>query len=78
MSDPHLEVLRRSLVMAPPDGPATALTNQEAVALIDVCVQAERVQQGITRIVAETEVPAGNAQLRRFIRALQATGRQES
>ena len=39
MSSHDLEQCRRSLVMAPPDHPAVALTNREALALIYEVVQ---------------------------------------
>jgi len=38
----RLQQLRRSLIMAPPNGPATAITNQQAADLIAELQQARR------------------------------------
>lgn len=62
-----LEQLRRSLVMAPPDGPATALTNRDAVDLIARLTALEELRAGVIELLqSNSPVPARNAQLKRF------------
>ena len=47
-----LENIRRSLAMAPPDGPATALTNSQAVQLIGQVIE---LQDKVTRLEADRD-----------------------
>ena len=62
-----LEQLRRSLVMAPPDGPAAALTNRDAADLIARVTTLEELRTGVIDLLqANSPVPARNAQLKRF------------
>ena len=67
----ELESLRRSLVMCTPDGPATALSNRDAVELIGRLQLLEQELGALRSGVAaalhrNTPVPLGNARLRRL------------
>ena len=74
----QLETLRRSLAMAQPDGAATALTNAEAVTLVERVQRANRLRDGLIDVLTSTRVSRENAHLRqvlsRLARLLTETG----
>lgn len=74
----QLETLRRSLAMARPDGAATALTNADAVVLVERVQRADKLRTGLVDLLTGTRVTRENAHLRqvlsRLARLLAETG----
>ena len=73
-----METLRRSLAMARPDGAASALTNAEAVTLVERVQRADRLRAGLVDLLTGTKVTRENAHLKqvltRLARLLAETG----
>jgi hypothetical protein len=62
-----MEQLRRSLVLAPPDGPATALSNGEAAEIVGRVIALEALRTAVIELLrTNSPVPRANAQLRRL------------
>lgn len=67
-----LEVLRRSLVMAPAEGRATGLSNRDASVLVARLQELEAFRSGVEGLLASVSVSRHNSQLRSVVAELAA------